>query len=960
MPPTARRNLAGAALLALLLPLALARAAHAAPTGPAPLRPLDERTLGIGESRNYFFPMKAGEYLRIDVEQNDDIDAGIRLYDSRGKLLFHGNSYTGTHGAETMSWIAEKAEVLRVEVYAWEEFDGRFRASVDGPRSPSAYDVRRTQASRELFEGIRLEEQQPEPLYAQAEEHHRRAVALWAGLAEPRWAVVAQRHLAFVLKEQGDSEQSYALYRSIWKPLLQIEEIELIGEAGCEIVRHLIAEGDVSEFDYFSEVVLARLSSQLPHAAARRAACMAFEAMRIGRLETAVDFLRFQTGVLSVAENRRELSEALRDLSRALRRLGRLEEALRVTKRQYKLAETPDTKARALVAYALIQIGLEKPSEAIQTIAEIVPTTLPLAVQAEIAYAGGWANFDAGNYASASELFRKSSELRPRGPEHAASWAFLALSEIERGRLQSARDALSKALEFPLLADASTRAFVHRVEAKIFYEEGHLREAVDRLQLSLSEMEQQRQDPDSEALRVSFWSTRSQHLEAAVNLLLSAADRQGDQHYAEQAFMIVDGSRAPALRERLQRAPYRQEESSLYSLGLRPELAQLDQKIADLTRRMPPGWRELRALFSRQRAEIQLSAALRRRPAKKPSFPSSSARLSLNELKAQLRPDEQFISFFLGRERSLAWIIDRNHFDLVSLPPGAEIERVALDLAIAAAESRSSDREGHFRTAASAFSKLVWAPLTPKIWAQRLQISPDGALHRVPFAVVADPETPEAQLVDRFGLSIAPSLASVLEIRRRQRNCSGVGLITTSEGSSDFSDDGRALRAYSSDITLIRATRTDVLGPGLKPFCQLHIASHGSADSSWPDSSALIFDGSGLGKSVYAFEIRELELSASLVTLAACESGVGDVRGEGLYGLTNAILGAGAKQVLASLWPIDNQATSELMEDFYDALGSGLDPHLALRRAQLNQRSRVGRHHPALWAAFQIFGAPGN
>jgi tetratricopeptide (TPR) repeat protein len=958
LPPTARRNLVGAALLALLLPLALARVAHATPAGPPPLRPLDERTLGFGESRNYFFPMEAGEYLRIDVEQNDDIDAGIRLYDSQGKLLFHGNSYTGTHGAETMSWIAEKAEVLRVEVYAWEEFDGRFRASVDGPRSPTAYDTRRTQATRELFEGIRLEELQPEPLYAQAEEHHRRAVALWAGLAETRWSVLAQRHLAYVLTKQGEVAEGYLRYRSIWPILLELKEIELIPEAACRIIQYLVQAGDVSEFEHFTEPALAGLSAQLPGAAANRADCLAFEAIRIGRLETAIEFLRFRIKVLSSAGDRSALPDALQELSRVLRRMGRLDEALQVTKREYRLSETPQAEARALVAQALTQIGLGKPQFAIQTLAEIKqPTALPLAVQAEFAYANGWANFDAANYVSASEYFSRSSELRPRGPDSAASWAFLALSEIKRGQLSLARDAMSRALEFPLLADAGTRAFVHRVEAEFFYAEGRLQEAMDRLQLSLTEMEKQRSDSASEALRVSFWSTRSQHLEAAINLLLSAANRQNDERFAEQAFMIVDDLRAPTLRERLQRASYRQLEPTLDVAASRPEVAQLDRKIASLTQRRPPQWREIKDSFSRRRAEVLLSAALRRRHNRQ-QLSSRSPDWNLKELQAQLGPDEQFISFFLGKERSYVWILDRGRLELVSLPPRAEIERVALALSEAASESRLTGGEERLRIAAADFSNIVWRRFSTKIWARNLHISPDGALYRVPFAAVEDPENPGKQLVDRLGLSIAPSLSTISAIRSRERRCSGTGLVSNSGPTGDFSKDGPALSRFRAEFATIPATRASILSGSLGPFCHLHFATHGSADSSWPDSSALIADDGVTSDSIYAFEIRELELSADLVVLAACESGAGEVRGEGLYGLSSAFLGAGAAQVLASLWPVDSQATSELMASFYSALGQGLEPTFALREAQMDLRSRPGRESLAFWGAFQIIGAP--
>jgi CHAT domain-containing protein len=120
-------------------------------------------------------------------------------------------------------------------------------------------------------------------------------------------------------------------------------------------------------------------------------------------------------------------------------------------------------------------------------------------------------------------------------------------------------------------------------------------------------------------------------------------------------------------------------------------------------------------------------------------------------------------------------------------------------------------------------------------------------------------------------------------------------------------------------------------------------------------------------------------VDADLVTLSACETGLGkDMGGEGLVGLTRAFQYAGARNVLASLWPVGDQSTAELMTRFYAHLREGTGKAQALRAAQLELigasevrddsdgagtlrgvggRAGAGsRAHPFRWAAFELVG----
>ena len=101
-------------------------------------------------------------------------------------------------------------------------------------------------------------------------------------------------------------------------------------------------------------------------------------------------------------------------------------------------------------------------------------------------------------------------------------------------------------------------------------------------------------------------------------------------------------------------------------------------------------------------------------------------------------------------------------------------------------------------------------------------------------------------------------------------------------------------------------------------------------------------------------DIYNARLSADLVVLSACQTGLGkEVRGEGLMGLTRAFLYAGVPRVIVSLWNVNDQATSELMADFYEKLlRRGKRPAEALREAQLELRKHKRWESPYYWAAF--------
>lgn len=148
------------------------------------------------------------------------------------------------------------------------------------------------------------------------------------------------------------------------------------------------------------------------------------------------------------------------------------------------------------------------------------------------------------------------------------------------------------------------------------------------------------------------------------------------------------------------------------------------------------------------------------------------------------------------------------------------------------------------------------------------------------------------------------------------------------------------------------------------PFDQygvLHLATHGFAGLAGNKHSGVAF---GRGSTedddiLFTEEIYDLKMPVELVTLSACETGLGKYyAGEGLVGLTRAFFYAGARSVLVSMWKVEDKSTAELMKGFYhDYLGMGKPKSIALRAAKLKMIKNEKYSHPYYWSSFVLLGA---
>jgi CHAT domain-containing protein len=173
-----------------------------------------------------------------------------------------------------------------------------------------------------------------------------------------------------------------------------------------------------------------------------------------------------------------------------------------------------------------------------------------------------------------------------------------------------------------------------------------------------------------------------------------------------------------------------------------------------------------------------------------------------------------------------------------------------------------------------------------------------------------------------------------------------------------LSDPAQSFAALNFD-----ASRDLLRSETLRNYRIIHIATHGFFDNEHPELSGVVlsmYDEKGRSQNglVQLRDIYDLNLNADIVVLSACQTGLGkEVKGEGLTGLARAFMFAGARRVVASLWKVDDEATAELMTNFYrHLLKENMTPSAALRAAQLEIAAQARWRQPFYWAGLVITG----
>lgn len=434
------------------------------------------------------------------------------------------------------------------------------------------------------------------------------------------------------------------------------------------------------------------------------------------------------------------------------------------------------------------------------------------------------------------------------------------------------------------------------------------------------------------------------------------------------AFDVAERSRARAFLQLLGNTRLRPPKNTNPELvqeadDLRLRIAADERHSAD-----PAALREERKHFESLLARIQVSS---------PEYASVQhvEPLTVDDVRRDLPEKTTLVSYFVSAFGAHAWVVDANTFEHVSLPLGdGQMRRIVCwaDTFEHLGKTRGTlvygDCGSDPATADEAYDALI-APLRAHIHHARLLIIPHGALHYVPFAALHDSKT-NRYLIDDFTIMYAPSASALRFLRAKESPLNGSALILGDPTTTLDSLEGARLEATH---VAQRFGTTPKLGNSAKKSAILnvhggvdliHIAAHAEYNAANPLFSHISLAGTGADDgNLNVHEIlSDVDLTGvNLVVLSACRSGVGHrTGGDEIVGLTRALLYAGSPGVISTLWNIDDEPTTVLMDRFYDRLLGGACAADALRDAQLSLLHDPDPRYadPRLWAPFTVTGDP--
>ena len=346
---------------------------------------------------------------------------------------------------------------------------------------------------------------------------------------------------------------------------------------------------------------------------------------------------------------------------------------------------------------------------------------------------------------------------------------------------------------------------------------------------------------------------------------------------------------------------------------------------------------------------------------------------SWRDVARRLGPQEAFLEYLVSDSASLVFVVTRDSFAAVNLGVGRRELARLVEFARGTLEARDAlQPDSLWRSALYRLHRFLIAPVEDAgllAGKTRLIVVPHAELHYLPFAALLGGDSAGRFLVERYELEETPSASVWLALGDRQAAGHGVGVIA-------FAPRPDVLRASGDEVgTVARLEGAEakvLTGPAASEDAfrreapsgrVIHLATLGVLNKQNPLFSfvQLAPGGSGDGR-LEVHEVFGLDLKADLVVLSACQTGLAsgalaDVpAGDDWVGLTQAFLTAGARRVVASLWPVGDMATAALMERFYQGFTAGVDPVRALAQAQRALIGAPATAHPFNWAGFVVAG----
>lgn len=350
--------------------------------------------------------------------------------------------------------------------------------------------------------------------------------------------------------------------------------------------------------------------------------------------------------------------------------------------------------------------------------------------------------------------------------------------------------------------------------------------------------------------------------------------------------------------------------------------------------------------------------------------------VSLEVSQKSLSKHQLLISYFYGNKAIYAITLNRGKKEMFRIPIDADLEAN-----IKRVYQMLSDPKSDVMALGSDTYKIYELLLKPILNSgdqKKLIIIPDGLLNYLPFSAMNTSPGGIRYLAENHAIGYVNSATLLSELEERQpKEHTILAFAPSFDGTVSVSnpDRGKLLplpnnkkeveqiltsfhgRAYIDGEASLRNFKSQ-----LASFGMVHLATHSIFDDIAPEYSYLAFaqNGNEAEDLLYVADLYNLQLDADLVTLSACESGIGDLkRGEGFLSLARGFFYSGAASIASTLWKINDASTTTLMTSFYKNLSKGEAKDVALQNAQIefldNNRDNA-LSHPYYWSAFVISG----
>ncbi|HKT48288.1 MAG TPA: CHAT domain-containing protein [Candidatus Acidoferrales bacterium] len=635
----------------------------------------------------------------------------------------------------------------------------------------------------------------------------------------------------------------------------------------------------------------------------------------------------------------------------------------------YESAKSLANQAIALGQSGKTRLAIEKFAEARELFLreknEVWPWLIDLYQALVLFHQGRYP--EARRSALGASQFFDSSALKSK-----AALCHLLLSRValRTGEVSQAAQECATALELAKELDSPILRYeLLFLLGQVEHAQSRFAEAHSAYEQARAEIESLRSSLGRDELKISFMRNKTEIYERLVDLSLSG-DLPGSSE--EQAFHYIELAKSRTLTELMfQRA------HTMVDAGSGGE-SELVHKIRDLREQLnwyqhrieleqlrPQPNAEHRILELRSAAqarEKELLTAFREIPLA--SAPAALApvqqQIPLGEVRSLLAREEAVLEYFFSGDQILAAILTR---DSLHIEPLTAVPKVSEALRLlrfqlgkfqmpvvseSSAEHSYRASLGHLKTL---YSELI-APIRPALADRHLTIVPHGLLHYLPFHALHDGEN---FLIDSHTISYAPS-ASVYALTQSQvaPQTSGALILGVPDPRaplirSEVESLHRELP--ESELHLGAAASHELFFRRAPQKRILHIATHGTFRPDNPMFSAIrLGDGD-----LYLYELFHLKLSADLLTLSGCGTGLSSIsEGDELLGLARGALYAGARSLLLSLWDVSDHSTEQFMAAFYRQCAEG--QNLAQAFAKATKKVRESHPHPYFWAPFLLVG----